>query len=306
MPSAPLRSLRTCRAYRSAAPNSSRTRCRVSSRRWRGSSSLSSRTPAKRQRPTPAPIRCIRLPRWCWAACRSSADRGALLARSSGHSCSARSATCFSCSTSNPCGSRCFRESCCQQPSVSARPGYCACATDSICMAEAPSRRDQNGRAPGGSAASTRHPIDPAIAWAFGCIVLVLLVGSLYSSSFLSPQYLLQQLKVASFLGVIATGMMIVILLGQIDLSVPWVVAAGGMMAPAAPGGGAGGGSFGVGGRASLRLCKQGGPGDGGSVLAACDRRRGARGHLDPRRTRQLPRHSGGGHFGPAVAVPFF
>jgi len=67
-----------------------------------------------------------------------------------------------------------------------------------------------------------RRRIDPAIAWAFGCVVLVLLVGSLYSSSFLSPQYLLQQLKVASFLGVIATGMMIVILLGQIDLSVPW------------------------------------------------------------------------------------
>ena len=41
--------------------------------------------------------------------------------------------------------------------------------------------------------------------------------------SFLSPEYLLQQLKVASFLGVIATGMMLVILLGQIDLSVPWV-----------------------------------------------------------------------------------
>ena len=46
-------------------------------------------------------------------------------------------------------------------------------------------------------------------------------------SSFLSPEYLLQQLKVASFLGVIATGMMLVILLGQIDLSVPWVVAVG-------------------------------------------------------------------------------
>ena len=60
-----------------------------------------------------------------------------------------------------------------------------------------------------------RKRIDPAIAWAFGCIALVLLVGSLYSSSFLSPQYLLQQLKVASFLGVIATGAMIVILLGQ-------------------------------------------------------------------------------------------
>ena len=64
----------------------------------------------------------------------------------------------------------------------------------------------------------------------------VLLVGSLYSSSFLSPEYLLQQLKVASFLGVIATGAMIVILLGQIDLSVPWVVAVGGMMATAATG----------------------------------------------------------------------
>lgn len=78
--------------------------------------------------------------------------------------------------------------------------------------------------------------IDPAIASAFGCIVLLLLVGSLYSSSFLSPEYLLQQLKVASFLGVIASGAMIVILLGQIDLSVPWVVAVGGMMATAATG----------------------------------------------------------------------
>ncbi|TJW87477.1 MAG: ABC transporter permease, partial [Mesorhizobium sp.] len=56
----------------------------------------------------------------------------------------------------------------------------------------------------------------------------------LYSRSFLSPEYLLQQLKVASFLGVIATGMMLVILLGQIDLSVPWSVAAGAMMACAA------------------------------------------------------------------------
>jgi ribose transport system permease protein len=76
--------------------------------------------------------------------------------------------------------------------------------------------------------------LDPAIVSAFGCIALLLLVGSLYSSSFLSADYLLQQLKVASFLGVIATGAMIVILLGQIDLSVPWVVAVGGMMSTAA------------------------------------------------------------------------
>ena len=81
---------------------------------------------------------------------------------------------------------------------------------------------------------SLLRAVDPAVATAFACIALLLLVGSLYSTSFLSPEYLLQQLKVASFLGVIATGMMIVILLGQIDLSVPWVVAVGGMMSSAA------------------------------------------------------------------------
>src|SRR5262245_66658152 len=74
---------------------------------------------------------------------------------------------------------------------------------------------------------------DPAVVTAFACIVVLLLLGSLYSPEFLSLDYLLQQLKVASFLGVIATGMMIVILLGQIDLSVPWVVAVGGMMSSA-------------------------------------------------------------------------
>jgi len=71
---------------------------------------------------------------------------------------------------------------------------------------------------------------DPAVTMAFVCILLLLFVGGMYSSNFLSPEYLLQQLKVASFLGVIATGMMLVILLGQIDLSVPWVVTVGAMM----------------------------------------------------------------------------
>lgn len=77
---------------------------------------------------------------------------------------------------------------------------------------------------------------DPAVVTAFGCILLLLLLGSLYSSNFLSPDYLLQQLKVASFLGVIAAGMMLVILLGHIDLSIPWVMTAGAMMACAAAG----------------------------------------------------------------------
>ena len=103
-------------------------------------------------------------------------------------------------------------------------------------MAELDAIGKATGGRVGGAWATARQRIDPAIVSAFGCIALLLLVGSLYSSSFLSPEYLLQQLKVASFLGVIATGMLIVILLGQIDLSVPWVVAVGGMMATAATG----------------------------------------------------------------------
>jgi len=91
---------------------------------------------------------------------------------------------------------------------------------------------DQTGQ-PSGRMPAIFRRIDPAVVIAFGCIIALLLVGSLYSSSFLSPEYLLQQLKVASFLGVIATGMMMVILLGHIDLSVPWVVAVGGMMSTA-------------------------------------------------------------------------
>ena len=78
--------------------------------------------------------------------------------------------------------------------------------------------------------------MDPAVVTAFACILLLLFLGSLYSSNFLSPEYLLQQLKVASFLGIIATGMMLVILLGQIDLSLPWVVSVGAMMSSAVAG----------------------------------------------------------------------
>ncbi|SEA15272.1 ABC transporter permease [Variovorax sp. YR216] len=75
----------------------------------------------------------------------------------------------------------------------------------------------------------------PVLAGAL-CTVALLLVGSLYSKNFLSPDYLLLQLQIASFLGVIATGAMLVILLGGIDLSVPWLVTAGGMMSAAAAG----------------------------------------------------------------------
>lgn len=78
--------------------------------------------------------------------------------------------------------------------------------------------------------------MDPAVLMAFGCIVVLLLAGSLYSTSFLSPGYLLQQLQVGAFLAIVASGMMIVILLGQIDLSIPWLLSVGAMMSTAAVG----------------------------------------------------------------------
>jgi len=67
-------------------------------------------------------------------------------------------------------------------------------------------------------------------------IGVVLVVGSISTLvtqgtlSFLHPSYILQQLQIAAFLGIAATGMMIVILLGHIDLSLPWVLTASGML----------------------------------------------------------------------------
>jgi ribose transport system permease protein len=78
--------------------------------------------------------------------------------------------------------------------------------------------------------------IDRALLAAMAFIVLLLVAGALYDSNFLSLDYLLQQLQVAAFLGVIATGVMLVVLLGHIDLSIPWVVTIGGMMSTAAAG----------------------------------------------------------------------
>lgn len=72
--------------------------------------------------------------------------------------------------------------------------------------------------------------LDLPLVVASACIVAILLGGSLYNSSFLSPHYLIQQLQVASFLGIAAAGAMLVILLGHIDLSVPWTLTAGAML----------------------------------------------------------------------------
>ncbi len=78
--------------------------------------------------------------------------------------------------------------------------------------------------------------LDKATVIAFACILLLLFLGALYDRNFLSADYLLQQLLTASFLGMMATGMMLVILLGHIDLSIPWTITMGAMMATAATG----------------------------------------------------------------------
>ncbi len=83
--------------------------------------------------------------------------------------------------------------------------------------------------------------IDLPLAVASACIVAILIGGSFYNSLFLSPHYLVQQLQVASFLGIVAAGSMLVILLGHIDLSVPWTLTTGAMLATGLAGGDVGG-----------------------------------------------------------------
>jgi ribose transport system permease protein len=73
-------------------------------------------------------------------------------------------------------------------------------------------------------------------------IVAILIAGTAYtwqrfgSAPLLSPNYLLQQLQIGAFLGIVAAGMMLVILISQIDLSIPWTLTAAAMMATAVGG----------------------------------------------------------------------
>jgi ribose transport system permease protein len=70
-------------------------------------------------------------------------------------------------------------------------------------------------------------------------VVVILMAGTAYtwerfgSAPLLSPTYLLQQLQIGAFLGIVAAGMMLVILISQIDLSTPWTLTAAAMMATA-------------------------------------------------------------------------
>lgn len=80
-------------------------------------------------------------------------------------------------------------------------------------------------------------PDDLPIAISAGFVLVILAFGSVYTLAtlgtvpLLTPNYLLTQLQTGAFLGIVATGMMMVILLGHIDLSVPWTMTAAAMMA---------------------------------------------------------------------------
>jgi ribose transport system permease protein len=82
-------------------------------------------------------------------------------------------------------------------------------------------------------------PENKPIVIAAAFVLVILLVGTVYTlatsgtAPLLSPAYLLQQLQTGSFLGICAAGMMMVILLGHIDLSIPWTLAAAAMTASA-------------------------------------------------------------------------
>lgn len=91
-------------------------------------------------------------------------------------------------------------------------------------------------------ALSRFRPEDRPVYISAAFVVVILILGTVYTlatqgtAPLFSPNYLLQQLQTGSFLGIVAAGMMMVILLGHIDLSVPWTLAAAAMMATAVGG----------------------------------------------------------------------
>ena len=79
---------------------------------------------------------------------------------------------------------------------------------------------------------------DRGIVIAYLLIVVIIAAGTLFvSPNFASPTFLLQQLRQASFLGVIAAGQMVVILTRNIDLSVSWTLNLAAVMATSVAGG---------------------------------------------------------------------
>ncbi len=78
--------------------------------------------------------------------------------------------------------------------------------------------------------------IDVLIPYA-GTVILIL-AGSFIYPQILGLDYLSQQLQIAAFLGLLAVGATVVILLGHIDLSVPWVLGGAAIISTALVGSG--------------------------------------------------------------------
>ena len=83
----------------------------------------------------------------------------------------------------------------------------------------------------GQSMAVLRDGADRPMVVVFSVLVLLVLAGAIAFPENISVEYYLVQLQVASFLGIVAVGAMFVILLGEIDLSVPWVMTVAAMVA---------------------------------------------------------------------------
>lgn len=64
-----------------------------------------------------------------------------------------------------------------------------------------------------------------SVVISYSMILVLLIFGTVFiTPNFISPTFLTQQLRLASFLGIIAAGQMAVILTGNIDLSIPWTL----------------------------------------------------------------------------------
>lgn len=81
-----------------------------------------------------------------------------------------------------------------------------------------------------------RLPFDGPTRTALAAVVLMIVVGGAFIPQLLSPAFLAQQLQNGALLGIVAAGAMMVILLGHIDLSVPWTMTAAGTVATAVVG----------------------------------------------------------------------
>lgn len=73
-------------------------------------------------------------------------------------------------------------------------------------------------------------PIRRSIALTFGAAALLFVIGGVIQPGFLRPANVFSVLVVASFIGFVAAGQSLVILTAGIDLSVAWVINAGGVM----------------------------------------------------------------------------